>query len=152
MLTLRETSLKELEPAILSADKYFLRSKSSADKTIYTISEEFSSDQSFKSYEAINELGKLVGFILVYPSNKYDVAIGAMFVFPPFQGRGYAKQMVENLIIRYKKLGAKTFYTRTWSENIASLKTFTNLDFKIIETIPNDRINSDSTIKLLLTF
>jgi RimJ/RimL family protein N-acetyltransferase len=151
MLTLQETSLKELEPEILSADKYFLRSKASADKSIYTVSEEFSTKPKFASYKAINESNEFVGFILVYPSDKYDVAIGAMFVFPKFQGRKYAQQMVSVLIDTYAKRGAKTFYTRTWSENTASLKTFLNLGFNIVETIPKERVNDDDTVKLLLT-
>jgi RimJ/RimL family protein N-acetyltransferase len=151
MLTLQNTTLLELKPVILSADKYFLRSKSSADKNIYKVSEEFSIKPKFASYKAINEAKKFIGFILVYPSDKYDVAIGAMFILPEFRGRGYAKQMIQLLIDHYKQQSAKTFYTRTWLKNNASLKTFISLNFQIIETIPNERIDNDTTVKLLLT-
>ncbi len=90
---------------------------------------------------------KKIGYISLLTDGTEIASIGPMFISKAFQGKGFGKQQVEELLKWCKANGFIKIKTKTWGKNIGSRKIFESLDFITTEVKENARVNGDSSVK-----
>ncbi len=148
--TLSRLSLKDINDLISESENAFLQSASKPHETTRSLLDNFQKDPQFAIYGYIIK-SKPASYITAL-SNKDNntISIGPMFVSGKHRNSGLGKKQVLDFINLYKNKGANDFFTKTWQNNNASIKIFTDLGFKEIKRHPNDRIDGDSTIDYML--
>lgn len=142
---------EELENLILEAEKgkAFLPSKEKPEETILPLMNKFGKKGYFKIYGFANKQGEVMSFISIFEGDN-SIDIGPMYVGKDFRGMGFGIKQVENIIQMYSEKGVKEMQTQTWGENQASQSIMLKQKFELIETIPDSRVNGDSTVKFKL--
>lgn len=147
-----ETNLEDVRSIIEEAESedVFIRGRDS-DATLLEAVISFSKDSQFKVFKLEDDLNEIVGITSFFP-NKHDgqISLGITYIREPYRSKGYGRMIREMIINEARNSGYKKVFTKTWGSNTAMIKMNDKLGFRLIEEVPDDRENGDSTVKFIL--
>ena len=138
--------VEALNALVSESNESFVASKEHPNQKTVELLVRFRTDPEYVAYGYTVD-GKPASYILALShKGAGTIAIGPMYVANDFRGQGLGKQQAADFIDHYQNAGYTTIATRTWSSNTASTAIFEQLGFRVVETIPGDRVNGDATL------
>ena len=150
---LKEASIEEIEDILVEAyeSKAFLPRRQEPDFNVCSFIKDFRGKKGFYAFGLREDNSCPVGFITVLPVKDPEVLyIGPMYIKGGQRGKGFGRLQVLRLIEWARPIGYKRVKVMTWGENKQSRRIFENMSFTVLEELPDQRINGDSSVKYLL--
>ncbi len=141
----------DIADLIQESQHAFLQSVKSPDETTESLINKLMSDPTFEIFGYMVGQQAISYIVGLDSSDGLRASIGPMYVSKEYRGFGLGKAQVADFLEVHNQRGFVSFYTKTWSENKASRRTFEQLGFIQIARKENDRVNGDATIEYQLT-
>ncbi len=153
-MTLQKTTQAKLKALFTEAEasKAFLASKKDPKKTITDVIQAMVKELDAEIFELKNQEGKAassaLGFAVVFYKDS-QLLIGPIYIAKAYQGQGFSKVLLEQIVQLAKSKNLVSIYTKTWGANKASRHLFTSYGFTQTKEVLDDRADGDSTVSYI---
>jgi ribosomal protein S18 acetylase RimI-like enzyme len=143
--------LTELVDETISTGAFIERRDDADEPFLRAIPEIFGDEPDFRCFATFDNGDQPVGYVTIFPNAESDALdIGPLYVRKQCRGRGLGRRLMESALEYAREKGVQKVYTATWGENLRVRRLFESLGFEYIRTIPDARINGDSTVEYVL--